>query len=227
MDNQYIALILFAGIAVFLVIRLRGVLGRRTGTERQRIVFPQQRPDGFGPPDARRPPLPQGSGQVVDLRPNPTPGPQTPLGAGIARVQAADPNFRVDGFLTGARGAFEMIVKAFAEGDTAGLRRLVSDEVYDTFAEVIRHRLAEKESVVSRIVRLDTPELLAAEVEGRTARVTVKFVSAQISAVRAADGRMLEGDPEHPAERTDIWVFARNTRSSDPNWSLVATDAVV
>jgi predicted lipid-binding transport protein (Tim44 family) len=219
MDNQYIALILFALVAVFLVVRLRSVLGRRTGPERPPIGFPP-RPQGVPKPDA-----PRGPGQVIDLRPNTPSGVREPLAAGIARIQSADPSFRVDAFLGGVRGAFEMIVKAFAEGDTATLRRLVSDEVYDTFAEVIRHRLAEKEVVIARIARLDPPEVVDAGVDdGRIARVTVKIVSAQVAAVRGADGRVLEGDPDNPVERTDIWTFTRNTRSTDPNWALVATD---
>ncbi len=105
------------------------------------------------------------------------------------------------------------------------MRPLVSDEVYDTFAEVIRHRLSVRETVDTRIERLQEPEIEEAHMDGRTAYVTIKFVSGQVSVTRDADGKILEGDPERAVEHTDHWTFARNTRSSDPNWALTGTGA--
>jgi|HubBroStandDraft_1064217.scaffolds.fasta_scaffold00026_49 predicted lipid-binding transport protein (Tim44 family) len=212
MGDQFFELIIFAGVALFLVYRLWGVLGRRTGAE---------------PPPALRQANPSPN-PVVDLpdRPRPAPPaerPSTPLQAGLEQIRRHDPNFTPERFIDGARHAFEIIVKAFAEGDTATLRPLVSDEVYDAFAEVIRHRLSVKESVDTRIERLQEPQVLDGRMEGRTAFVTVKFVSGQVSVTRDAAGKILEGDPERPVEHTDHWTFSRNTRAGDPNWILVAT----
>jgi predicted lipid-binding transport protein (Tim44 family) len=224
MGNPYLAIAIFAVVALFLVIKLRGVLGSRTGTER---------PMSFGRPDPRpgqRPPQgapPQGPGAtVIDFPPHPqdaAPTAGTGLAAIFAQIRAADPRFNPNEFVQGAAQAFAMIVKAFADGDTAALRRLTSDEVYDTFAEIIRHRLAAHETAHSQILRLDPPIIIGAAMEGRTARLDVKFVSSQLFVLRDPAGEVVEGDPEHALERTDIWSFARNTRALDPNWMLIAT----
>jgi predicted lipid-binding transport protein (Tim44 family) len=218
MGNEYFAIVIFAVVAVVLVFRLRSVLGRRTGTERPPMAVPPRR-DG----------APNPGGNVIDITPNRSNGAQgpangaLPLGAAFAQIRAADPKFSPDTFVKGAAQAFPMIVTAFAEGDTAALRRLLSDEVYDTFAEIIRNRLAARESAHAKIIRLDQPVIVRAGLEGRTARVDVKFVSQQIFVLRNQLGEVVEGDPDQPAERTDIWSFARNTRSLDPNWMLIAT----
>ncbi len=213
MTSQYIDIIVYACVAIFLVFRLRAVLGRRTGTERPPIVTPVR--DAAAPIVVPRP-----GGKVIDLVPN---RPQTPQQAGFAQIQAADPGFRPEHFIEGARYAFEMIIKSFAAGDTATLRPLVSDDVYDSFTEVIRQRLAAKETVDTKIVRMQDPEILEAALEGRTAKLVVKFVTMQISATRDSAGQIVEGDPERQAEHIDVWTFARNVRSNDPNWVLTAT----
>jgi predicted lipid-binding transport protein (Tim44 family) len=231
MGNPYLAIFILAVFVLVLIFKLRSVLGRRTGTEKPPGAYDQrtpysQHPFGGNPSAPPQGPGPnQGTGQVIDLKPNPSGAAAggDPVAAGLAQIRAADPRFDPDGFLQGAAQAFPMIVKAFADGDTAALRRLTSDEVYDTFAEIIRHRLSARERAQSQIVRLDRPIILGARLDGRTARVDVKFVSAQIFVLRDQAGQIVEGDPDHPAERTDIWSFARNTRASDPNWMLAAT----
>jgi len=105
----------------------------------------------------------------------------------------------------------------------AKLRPLLSDDVYERFAEAIRHRLEAKETLETHLVAIKAAEIDEAEINGRTAFITVKFVSDQINVTRAADGKILDGEPDHVAEKTDFWTFARNTRSQDPNWLLVAT----
>jgi predicted lipid-binding transport protein (Tim44 family) len=223
---QYFDIIIFAMIAAFLVLRLRGVLGRRTGTEKPR--------DGLFPRSAaKRDPT---SDNVVSLpdaqraRDELAPVPAGPRAAspesGIAQIRAADPGFEPNSFIQGARGAFEIIVGAFASGDTATLRPLLSDEVYDRFAEAIRQRVAAKETHETQLVSIKTAEIDEAELNGRTAFVTVKFVSDQVNVTRAADGAVVDGEPDHVLEKTDYWTFARNTRSQDPNWLLVATRSV-
>lgn len=213
MTSQYIDIIVYACVAIFLVFRLRAVLGRRTGTERPPVATPAR--DAASPIVVPRP-----GGKVIDLVPN---RPMSPQQAGIAQIQAADPGFRLDHFVEGARYAFEMIIKSFAAGDTATLRPLVSDDVYDSFTEVIRRRLAAKETVETKVVRMQDPEILEAALEGRTAKLVVKFVTMQITATRDGAGQIVDGDPERQAEHIDVWTFGRNVRSSDPNWVLVST----
>jgi predicted lipid-binding transport protein (Tim44 family) len=220
MGDQVIDIILFAMVAAFLVFRLWSVLGRRTGNERtptepRRPIVGNLAPRApvtdnvVALPDRSRPPAPS--------------RPSTPLEAGLAQIGTADPNFHIDGFVDGARHAFDLIVKSFADGDTATLRPLLSDEVYDVFAEAIRHRLATKETVDTRVVSMRDPEPVDARLDGRTASVTIKFVSNQISATRSADGKIVDGDADRAVEHTDFWTFSRNVRASDPNWILVST----
>lgn len=217
MGDQVIDIILFAMVAAFLVFRLWSVLGRRTGHEQTPVK----------PPRPIMAPRTATSDNVVTLPDRSRVSAPTrasgPLDAGLAEIAAADPHFRPETFVDGARHAFDLIVKSFADGDTATLRPLLSDEVYDVFAEAIRHRLATKETVETRVVSMRDPELVEARLEGRTASVTVKFVSSQISATRTADGKIVEGDAERAVEHTDYWTFARNVRASDPNWILVST----
>jgi len=215
---ELIDIILFAMVAAFLVYRLWSVLGRRTGSEQPPAKSPQPilaprtgSPDNVvALPDRSRPLTPPSR-------------PANPLQAGLAEIGAADPSFRAEPFIDGARHAFDLIVKSFADGDTATLRPLLSDEVYDVFAEAIRHRLATKETVETRVVTMRDPELVEARLEGRTASVTVKFVSSQISATRTADGKIVDGDADRAVEHTDFWTFTRNVRASDPNWILAST----
>jgi predicted lipid-binding transport protein (Tim44 family) len=213
---QYFDIILLALVAAFLVLRLRSVLGRRTGNER--------------PAEPTRPPLAKrdvGGDNVVSL-PEPAARDIVPpvgkgQGDGLSEIRAADPKFDPAAFLQGARGAFEMIVHGFAAGDTATLRPLLSDDVYERFAEAIRQRVAAKETQETNIVAIKSQEISDSELQGRTAFVTVKFVSDQINILRAADGTAIEGGPDQIHEKTDFWTFARNLRSQDPNWLLVAT----
>ena len=144
--------------------------------------------------------------------------------AGLSQIRRADPAFDPDAFLAGARAAFEMIIAAFARGDKMALRPLLSDEVFQPFAVAIDQRIAAHETLETRIVGLD-PEILEAGVDGRNAQVTVKFRSQQINATRAVDGSIVDGDPDHAVDKTDYWTFARDTRSADPNWILVATSS--
>jgi predicted lipid-binding transport protein (Tim44 family) len=219
---QYFDIIIFAMIAAFLVLRLRGVLGRRTGTEKPRELFPRSTAKRDAASD-NVVSLPDAVRARDELAPVPA-GPRAASPeAGIAQIRSADPGFDTNGFVQGARGAFEIIVHAFAAGDTATLRPLLSDEVYERFAEAIRQRIAAKETHETQLVSIKTAEIDEAELNGRTAFVTAKFVSDQVNVTRAADGKVVDGEPDHVVEKTDFWTFARNTRSQDPNWLLVAT----
>lgn len=219
---QYFDIILFALIAAFLVLRLRSVLGRRTGNERRRELFARRAAPVADKPGTERVTSLDGAERPATLAAIvQTPG--DAVAEGLNRIRHADSGFDPQQFLAGARAAFEMIVTAFANGDKAGLQPLLSDEVYRPFAQTIDERLAAKETVETRDLKLDDAEIVEAEMAGRTARVTVKMVSHQLTVTRAMDGSIVDGDPEHPVEKTDYWTFARDTRSSDPNWMLAAT----
>jgi len=215
--SPYFDIILFAMIAAFLVLRLRSVMGRRTGNERRRdslmrraeaipdkVVTLPQRPTGTPPPAAAAVPA-------------------DAIAAGVARIRAADPDFDPARFLEGARGAFDIIVAGFAAGDKNRLRPLLSDEVFTSFAGAIDERIAAKETLETRILRLKSIDIAEAGQIARTARITIRLVSEQINVVRAHDGSIVDGDPDHPIEKTDFWTFVRDTGSTDPNWVLVAT----
>jgi predicted lipid-binding transport protein (Tim44 family) len=217
--QQYFDIILFAMVAGFLVLRLRSVLGRRTGNERRRDLFVRR-----DRPVADKVPVideqgANGSMPAADVRA------VDAVSEGVNQIRRADPSFDASQFLEGVRIAFEMIVTAFASGDKAGLRPLLSDEVFQQFATAIDERAAAKETLETRILQLDSADIAEAELLGRSAQVTAKLVSHQINVTRAMDRSIVDGDPEHPIEKTDYWTFARDTRSSDPNWVLVATSS--
>lgn len=217
MESGFFDIILFAMIAGFLILRLRSVLGRRTGHERQR-------PDPYAATGRG------GSDNVLDF---PGRGPddapdgdnadQTPVGAGLTRIRIADPSFSPEQFLGGARSAFEMIVGAYAAGDTDTLRPLLDDAVFDNFKGAIDARRAAGEELQTEIVALKSADIVAAGMEDTVASVTVKFVSDQVNVVRDAEGNVVEGNPDYISTIVDIWTFARDTQSSDPNWLLVET----
>ena len=218
MENnfQLLDIILFAGVAGFLLFRLRSVLGRRTGNERRR-------PDPFAPRPVVPPPPATAPFNVAPAN-TAQPAPAAANGAdALAALRAADPSFNPDAFLAGARTAFEMIVKAFAAGDTATLQPLLSPEVFTAFSDAIRARQAAKETHETKIVAIKVAVIEHVAVEDANGLVTVKLVTDQINATRAADGTVVEGDADKGIEKTDIWTFSRSLRSRNPNWILVAT----
>lgn len=215
---QFLDIVFFAMVAVFLVLRLRSVLGRRTGTEKQR-------PD---PLRRDRPAPEQGPDRIIELPRRPTNGePPAATGgaaqAGLMQIQLADRSFEPDGFLKGARGAFEIIVAAFAAGDKDRLRTLLSDDVYRNFADAIDARQEKGEVLQTTLVGIKGLAIEEAELRGSTALVTVKIVSEQVNVTRDKEGNVVDGDPSRTTEVTDLWTFSRDTRASDPNWTLVET----
>ena len=213
---HYFDIILFAMVAAFLVLRLRSVLGRRTGNERRRELL-------RGPATA--------ADKVVTLGQRPAPtaistavvAPAGTVDGGLAQIAAADPAFDSKEFIDGARAAFEWILGAFAASDKTKLRPLVSDDVYKPFAEAIDEREAAGETLETRINKISDIDIVEAGIEGRIARITVKLVSDQVHVLRAHDGSVVDGDPQNAVEKTDFWTFSRDTSSSDPNWVLVGT----
>ncbi len=227
---QFFDIILFAMVAAFLVLRLRSVLGRRTGHQpRPPDNMTQRRMDSDSEGNVIE--LPDRSGAdrtgVEDADEDAAEDVEIagldPLAAGLKRIRAADPSFDAGDFAAGARSALELIVHAFATGDTGTLRSLLNDEVYENFQQAITSRLQAAETLETTVIGIKTAEILEASMSGRNAIVAVKFVSEQVNVIRDAEGGVIDGDPNHVADVTDIWTFSRNTRSQDPNWKLIET----
>lgn len=239
MGNNY-DIILIGLVAVFLILRLRSVLGKRTGNEQ-----PPAR-DPFAPP----PPPPatprvgdasSGNDNVVPLptanapSPRPTLATSGPGGiratvmpsasAGVAAIRAADPGFEPLGFTAGARAAFTSIVEAFARGDTATLRPLLDSATFASFEGAIRGRAERKEKAETTLIGFEASDIAAAEMQGTHAAVTVRFVSEQINVVRNDEGQIVDGNPNEVQKVVDLWTFRRDTKSSDPNWQLIKTES--
>ncbi|WP_137126703.1 Tim44/TimA family putative adaptor protein [Roseomonas sp. HF4] len=212
-----IDLILFAMVAAFLVLRLRSVLGKRTGFERP----PQAEPaPGIGQPAARE----------ADPLPPPAPGavrrgipdPRSPAGQALARIQGVDRSFDPTAFLGGAEGAFRMIVDAFARGDRATLRDLLSDDAYAGFEGAIAAREQAGETQRTELRSIQDMAIEEADLRGTVADVTVRIVSDQVNLTIASDGSISAG-AEAVTEITDLWTFQRDLAVSDPTWKLVGT----
>lgn len=204
---QVLEILIFAAIAGFLVVRLRSVLGRRTGLERRHDAVT---PAPLAAPAA--PPAPRALNGAVPAN-------------GIGAIKTANSSFDDTTFLAGARSAFEIIVNAFAAGDTAALKPLLSKDVFNRFAEAVAARQAAKETLQTTLIAMKTAEIVEGSLDDGTALVTVKFVSEQTNVTRTADGKVTDGDPERVVEHVDFWTFARVLRSRDPNWTLVTTQS--
>ncbi len=143
---------------------------------------------------------------------------------GLDAIAAQDSSFDPRHFISGARSAYEMIVLAFANGDRRALKDLlVVSEVYDSFETVIKDREKHEQKTETRFVSIDKAELVGAEARDRAAQLTVRFVSQMISVTRDKTGTIVDGNPDKVADITDVWTFARDTSSRDPNWKLVGT----
>jgi len=228
--------IIFLALAVFIFLRLRSVLGQRTGSERPPYER-SARNAVQGAQDHNVVPMP---GTVIDQAPlaptaDPAPPidrwkglaePGTPLAQGLDAIVAQDSSFDPRHFISGARSAYEMIVLAFANGDRRALRDLLSSEVFDSFESAIKDRERLERKTETRFVSIDKAELVNAEVRDRAAQLTIRFVSQMISVTRDKAGTIVDGNPDKVADITDVWTFARDVASRDPNWKLVGTGSV-
>ena len=227
--------IIFLALAVFIFLKLRSVLGQRTGSERPPY-------DPYAPRDARGAAAPESN--VVALpnrqpdavaRPSETEEepatdrwkgvaePGSKVAAGLDAIASDDPRFDAKHFVAGARSAYEMVVTAFADGDRRTLQNLLSKEVYEGFEPTIAEREQRGEKAETRFVSLDKADVMAAELRGHVAQLTLRFVSSLINTVRDREGNVIDGTADAVTEVTDVWTFARDTTSRDPNWKLVAT----
>jgi predicted lipid-binding transport protein (Tim44 family) len=225
--------------AIVLFLRLRTVLGRRTGSERPPFdpFTRREAPGGAAGgtekvvslprrPVEREEAKPEVETAATDEKIRTLAPAGSMLNEGLKAIAAADRSFDPDAFLTGARAAYEMIVTAFAEGDRKTLRNLLSREVNDGFVAAIGEREQRQEKIEFKFVGIDKAELTEASLKGDTAQLTVRFLSKLISATRDKTGAVIDGDPVHVGDVTDIWTFAREAAARDPNWKLIATESV-
>ena len=223
---QFIDIILFAMIAAFLVLRLRNVLGRRDGHEGDfRDPFKAQ------PGEAAEEKIVQLNARNETLRDKESAGTAAetaadPLAKGLAEIRKAEPSFDKDEFLSGARVAFEFVLDAYAKGDAQALRPLLNAEVFANFAQAIKDREQAGEKLEDTLVGIKSMEAVEAYLDGRMAHITVKFVSEQINVTRDEQGDVVDGNPNAVIDVTDFWTFAHDTKSRDPNWTLVATNSL-
>lgn len=217
MDSAVIQLLVLAGIAIFLILRLRNVLGTREGYE--------QPPE----PLSDAPPSSRGKFDVIEGGVDHDIADHAPAGSPTAQALAAmkriDPDFHVGEFLGGARQAYEMIVMGFERGELDELVPLLSRDVFESFDEVVQRREREGLRVEASFVGVREVELTEAafDAERREAELTVRFVGELTSVVRSSDGAIVEGDPSAVKQQRDVWTFARKMGSDNPNWRLVAT----
>ena len=227
--NFPVDLLLFGMVAAFLILRLRSILGRRTGLER-----PRQPPRPTGSSDQAQPDPASGvtglrrSATVLELRPEPVsrsravPEPQTVTGQTLAQMTALDRNFDPAHFLAGAEAAFRMIVGSFAQGDRVALRPLLADETYAGFEQAIAAREAAGETQRSEIRAVQQAEINEAVLNGTHAAITVRFVSDQVAETLDRDAKPVAGT-DAVTEIIDLWTFERTLTVADPAWKLTGT----
>lgn len=220
MNNALIQLLVLAGIAVFLILKLRSVLGTREGFEKPPLP----------PEEAARPdPVQQRKFDVIESGPDRDITDHVPEGSpaavALAAMKQAEPSFSVNTFLQGARGAYEMILMAFERGDLSQVKAFLSPDVYDSFASAVRAREEQGLTVEASFVGLREMGLNDATFDQTTreGEVTVRFVGELTSVVRNKAGEVIEGSPTEVKRQRDVWTFARRMGAADPNWQLVAT----
>jgi len=218
MSSPVIQLLVLAAIAIFLILRLRDVLGTREGFEKPAVT---RKAD---PSEEKR-----GQFQVIEGGPDPDIADHVPEGSeaakALAAMKAVEPSFNVGEFLGGARGAYEMILMAFEAGDLAKIRPFLADDVYESFAAVVEERARKGLTVEADFVGLRELKLLDAEFDPATSEgeVTVRFIGEVTSVVRDKSGEIVEGNPKEVKRQKDAWTFGRIMGSDNPNWLLVAT----
>ncbi len=234
--------LLFLVLAVIIVLRLRSVLGRKSSEDDARV-------ERYKAEQRARAAAGQGQDKIVTLprRDRPETAPEKPaagtatadieekvrtlasgnepLADGLMAVARSDHSFDPEHFIVGARQAYEMIVTAFAEGNRKTLKSLLSKDVFEGFSAALSDRESRGEQIDQSFVGINKADIVEAEVKGGMAHVTVRFASELISATRDREGTVVAGDPKRIKEVIDIWTFARDVTSRDPNWKLVATQA--
>ena len=227
-------------LAVVIILKLRSVLGQRTSDdearqerykEQARAAAAEARDKVVAMPRRDRQEAPQNDGQAqgataiadAEQKVRAFAADNEALATGLLAIHRADRSFEPEGFMRGAKQAYEMIVTAFAEGNRKTLRNLLSREVYEGFAAVIADRESKGEQIDQSFVGINKADMVEAELKKDVAQISVRFVSELISATRDRAGNVLGGDPKKIKEVIDVWTFTRHITSRDPNWKLVAT----
>ncbi|PHP28306.1 Tim44/TimA family putative adaptor protein [Limimaricola cinnabarinus] len=217
MNSPIIQLLVLAGIAIFLILRLRGVLGTREGFEKPSL--PAQTEKRRARPEF----------EVIEGGPDRDITDHVPEGSDAAKalyaMKAADPSFNLSEFLQGARGAYEMILMAFENGDLESVKPFLSDDVHEAFAEVVAAREREGLKVEATFVGLGEVAVRDAsfDADTREGEIAVRFTGELTYVVRNAAGEIVEGSTSEIKRQRDVWTFGRVMGTEDPNWKLVAT----
>ena len=214
MNNSLIQLLVLAGVAVFLILKLKAVLGTREGFEKPPLPVEGKQKPVFdvieGGPDH----------DIIDNVPK-----GSPAAIALAAMKKAEPSFNVSTFLQGARGAYEMILTAFDRGDISAIMPFLSTEVRESFEAAIKHR--EDQGLTIELKFIGVSELLLQEATFDSAtgvgEIVMRFIGEMTSAVRNKAGEIIEGSTTEIKRQRDIWTFARKMGAADPNWQLVAT----
>lgn len=229
--------LVFAILAIFVVWKLRSVLGTRTGTERPPFnPFAKRTPAEPPQPGERGKviPLPGAAERFPDQSVAANDGQDrwtgfaergSPVAKGLDDIARADRNFAVQPFMDGARMAYETIILAFAKGDKAALAPLLAKDVFDGFASAVDQRERKGERVETTFVSMDKSTIEDAQVRGRSEQVAIRFETKLITVTRDGAGVVVDGNPETVSDIIDVWTFARDMDSRDPNWKLVATES--
>ena len=212
-------IVILAMIAAFLGLRLYSVLGRRAEHEEEPVA---QRFDAGEGATAPKPVLPPG--QQTQRPQRELAGVPAATERGIREIAAADRHFDLLPFLEGAKAAYAMVLEAFWRGDKGELNQLCDRDVYDSFASAIDAREAAGETLDNRLIRIEEAAIHSATLDGRTARIAVRFVADIATVTRDKDGNVVAGSLDDAVESVDVWTFSRATNSSAPDWLLDETD---
>ena len=217
MNSPVLQLLVLAGIAIFLILRLRNVLGTREGFEKPKV--PPTQTSRRHTPDL----------EVIEGGPDPDVtdyvDADTDVGKALTTMKSADRSFNVREFLRGARGAYEMILTAFEKGDLDKIKPFLSSDVYDAFASVVEAREKEGLSIDFKFIGISETKLIDANFDETTknAEISIKFLSESTSAVYDINGDLKEGSLTDVKKQRDVWTFGQTMGTGDPNWFLVAT----
>jgi predicted lipid-binding transport protein (Tim44 family) len=220
--------VIFALVALFVAWKLRSVLGMRQDSERPgELMAPLRRAPGPASAPAAQP----DAAPSAPVSPAPAdrwkgvaesnPG----VWSGLDAIAAADRSFSPEAFLSGARAAYDMVVHAFAAGDSDALKSLMAPEAFANFESAIHARANAGHTMSTTVVSIDNATIAGAGLIGQTARISVRFVAKLASVTRDAQGEVVDGSPNAVVDHIDLWTFARDIRSRDPNWQLTATES--
>ena len=229
-DFHLIEIVFMAAVAVFLGVRLRQMLGRRTGNERRRDPFAareqvaaprakEKRAEALVGPGERTGAKDEKGGRIGQVAPE-----GSALNKALTDIQSADRQFDVDRFVAGAKSAYQMIVEAFSHGDKDALKPLLTEEVFAHFATAIDGRARRGETVDFKFVGVKDARITHAKIEGRLAKISVTFETEIITSTKNQAGEIVSGDPSTVVNVIDIWSFLRDVKARGPDWILSSTD---